>query len=760
MPLTSDLSIDYVNGILSYVGGFTDGIPDTTYSMNELYSYLMDVFDEPAQMDDANPMRAPTPTDYKILYPWFMDPTSVKAFYGGALESEGWAKVGTEDTSTIGGFGITKLLHGGTPTEGGDGYTDKGVVLTGGTSGATGEILWADNANNVIWVRNTSSTQFDDATPESITGTGWSVTLISATGVESGENLWSNLYTIAQIRDFTDIYIIQDDVKLTEWWDDGSIDVLVLVQEAGSLIDSGIVTVLARQQTSLYDFFQPDLSNGGRNPAPLSTAIDANNSTGSRTIATGVHSGAFEVGELIVGGTSGARAILTAYVTDTSLTYALVDKNLTDFQSGEVITGQTSTETATSSGSPADSGPATWTNVTLAFGAISRDLNNGNGSRPYSIEIDCNTRVLTQVYERLKYITRRGSTTQIGVTGSQEDGEQYLGSEVRLKTTTPAPSGFTEGGTLTQTGGVGDGATGIIVAYHSSPEDIVILSNVRGTFTDDSTSISDGANSGDIDSGGVTSAINGAFKSAPFGTFAGGTFFGAPGVYVTDLDAGDIQAYQLIDDLGVTQQPPNEIAVSISGLAAGDRAGIFRRASSTGPIEKDRYQGTAQSPGATTIVVGTSISSDEPAAGVVKIIDVSEDNDPEALLRYTSWTGSTFTLATAVSGTATAGSSGNALEDTGADFGVTDDVRVGDTIRNTTTSAWGYIVSIDGVNDLTTVSAEGQTLTWSTGNGYETNTLPFTSTVSDNVYVPFVLQAATGASVSNTFIYSADVYGR
>lgn len=761
MPLSSDLAIDYVNGIISYVGGFTNGIPDATYDMNAVYSYLMDVFDEPGQLDDPSPMDGLTPTNYELLYPWFIDPTSVKAFYGGAIESNGWTKFGTEHTSNIGGFGITRLKYtgDGAPSQGNDGYTDKGDILTGGTSGATGKILWADNANDVIYVRNTSATQFDDTTPENVTSTpaGWDFDLDSGDGAESGENLWSNLYSLAQIKDDTDIYLLQDDTKLTSWWADAEsnhLDVLVLVKEAGTLIDSGIVWVFARQYGTLYDHFAADLSGGGRNPAPLATAVDLNNPTGWKTIATGAHSGAFTVGEVITGGTSGAKGILTSYVTDTSLDYYLVGKDLTDFQNGEVITGEDSTETATSSGAPSTTGPAANT-ATLAFGAVSYDLNNGNGSRPYSITIDCNTETLADVYEWLKYITRRGSTTQIGVSGSQEDGEQYVGSEVRLKTGTPAPGAFTEGATLTdQT----SGATGIIVAYHSSPEDLVILSNVRGTFGATNT-VSDGTNSASIDAGGVETIAP--VKQSPLGTFAGGTFFGAPGVRVIDLDSGDIKAYQLIDDLGVTQQPPNEIAVAISGLTAGDRGGIFRRDGSTGPIEKDRYLGTAQAAEATTVVVGTAISSDEPAAGFVKIVDKSDAEEPEALLRYTSWTTSTFTLAAdAGAGTATAGSSGDALEDTGADFGGTDDVKVGDTIVNTTTNAWGFVVSIDGTNDLTTVSAPGQTLTWTSGDGYKINVLPFATTTSDWVYVPFVAEVATASSVSNTYIYSADVYGR
>jgi hypothetical protein len=758
MPLSADLDIDYVNGIISYVGGFTNGIPDTVYDMNAVYSYLMDVFDEPGQLDDPSPMDGLTPTNYEILYPWFIDPTSVKAFYGGAIESNGWAKFGTEDTSNIGGFGITVLKYSGdgSPTQGNDGFTDKGVTLTGGTSTATGDILWADNTNDLIYVRNTSTTQFQDG--EAVTGTGWNIDTDNPDGFESGESLWPNLYSLAQIKNDTDIFLVQDDTKLTSWWADAEtdhLDILVLIRDMGVLIDSGNVTVFARQANTLMDHFTADLSGGGRNPAPLATSADLNNETGWRSISTAAdHSGPFTIGEVITGGTSGAKGILTAFVDDVSIDYYLVGKDLTDFQSAEVITGEDSTETATTNGAPANAGPALST-ATVAFGAISKDLNNGNGAQPYSIDIDCNTELLEDVYEYLKYVTRRGSATALGPAGGTEDGEQYIGNVVRLRTATPAPGGFVEGNTLTdQT----SGATGVIVAYHSSPEDIVILSNVRGTFGATNT-VSDGTNSAAIDAAGVdTTTPN---KQAPFGSFAGGVFFGAPGVYIQDMDSGDIKNYSLIDDLGAVQDPPNEIAVTLSGLTAGDRGGCFRRESSVLPIHKDRYLGTVQSAEATSVIVGTGINSDEPAAGVVKVVDISDEEQPEALLRYTSWATSTFTLATdAGAGSATGGSSGNDLEDTAADFGGVDDVKVGDTIVNTTTNAWGFVVEITDTENLVTVSAPGQTLTWTSTNNYKINVLPFATTTSDYVYVPFFAQVATASSISNTYIYSAGVEAR
>ena len=45
---------------------------------------------------------------------------------------------------------------------------------------------------------------------------------------------------------------------------------------------------------------------------------------------------------------------------------------------------------------------ATWTDVTITFGTVSRDLNNGNGAQNYDAEINCGGRPMTEVYERLK----------------------------------------------------------------------------------------------------------------------------------------------------------------------------------------------------------------------------------------------------------------------------------------------------------------------------------------------------------------------
>jgi hypothetical protein len=76
-------------------------------------------------------------------------------------------------------------------------------------------------------------------------------------------------------------------------------------------------------------------------------------------------------------------------------------------------------------------------------------------------------------------------------------------------------------------------------------------------------------------------------KAAPFGTFAGGTFFGAQGVWITNYAAN--QVFQLIDDSGTTQSPPNTVFVEVSALVSGDRVGVFKLDTPGGDIERDTY---------------------------------------------------------------------------------------------------------------------------------------------------------------------------
>ena len=140
-------------------------------------------------------------------------------------------------------------------------------------------------------------------------------------------------------------------------------------------------------------------------------------------------------------------------------------------------------------------------------------------------------------------------------------------------------------------------------------------------------------------------------KASPFGTFAGGKFFGAQGVWIQDMAAADVKNYQLIDADNTTQNPPNQQTLTISNLISGDRVSVFRTVSATdSSIKKDMYVSAAGNTASNAaFIVSTTITADTPAGtttpGYIRVVDISDTTATrEARYTYSSWSGSTFTL--------------------------------------------------------------------------------------------------------------------
>lgn len=375
-------------------------------------------------------------------------------------------------------------------------YSAKTITRTGGSGVDTVLDLYSfvmDSMDELAQMDDTVPMSAQTPTAFSLIN-GWTIAAASYEYLKGGsisdttnDDVWSNVYTLGSIESGTQIYIEQNGAILTSFWSTGHIDLLVKVKSAGSLIDSGLVRVFAREYTDTYDHFQIDLSAGGRNPVPLATADDLNNQTASGTVAG-------------------------------------------------------------------------WTDVTVTFGTVSRDLNNGNGAKNYDVEIDCAGRRLSQVYERVKYITRRGETATLN--GAQ--GQRYR--------------------------------------------------SANGSYTE--------------------------VKASPFGTFAGGTFFGARGVWLKNVNALDVKSYQLIAADGTVQTPPNAVSVSVTGLVSGDRVAVFRLTGAGGSIDKTEMltSGTNTS-GASTLNVD-AIGADVPSVGFLRIYI---DANTEHLYTYTGRTSTQFT---------------------------------------------------------------------------------------------------------------------
>jgi hypothetical protein len=241
--------------------------------------------------------------------------------------------------------------------------------------------------------------------------------------------------------------------------------------------------------------------------------------------------------------------------------------------------------------------------------------------------------------------------------------------------------------------------------------------------------------------------------ASPFGTLAGGVFFGAPGVTLTTsaVAAGDEQNYQLIDDDGVTQVPPNAVSVSVTNLLCGDAVAVFRLTGAGGDINKTEFTlaGDGSPPGNTlgevAIKVDATIGADTVTNPNSKIRLISSSGC-EHRYRYDSYTGRNFTLSPAATGTAEAASTSTSIVDISEDFVATHEVEVGDYVRKTDTGEFARITAISTTtNPNDTLTTEDIGVEWDAGTGgYSINTLVENYPTGTNAYVPFIERIANG----------------
>jgi len=69
------------------------------------------------------------------------------------------------------------------------------------------------------------------------------------------------------------VYVVQSGSKLTSFWPDGHIQILVKAKTGGALIDSGDIRVYSRKYGQTYGDFAANLVAGGEQPAAISTAL-------------------------------------------------------------------------------------------------------------------------------------------------------------------------------------------------------------------------------------------------------------------------------------------------------------------------------------------------------------------------------------------------------------------------------------------------------------------------------------------------------
>lgn len=762
-----------------------------TRTMNEFYSASMTLYALSAQMSERVNLTAQTPVDYTAVNAHFVDQTTTEHLLGGTLQSSGWG--GTIGSDAV----LVRRPYDSTGGAATDFVTaDIGRTIVGTTSGFSGTILdfnTVATAEYLIIRPDDPTVDFFNNETEAFTVTGGTGAALFNSTATAGESIWSNPNTIASLAANTLVYIFQGGPGDTggdtrnrvvagkgteEWWAEGNIDILLQVLDHGASFDQGFASFFARQLTQLSSHSVVDLSAGARTPIALETQDDVNASKGFKQLVTDAETGGgwgpadvgVRINEDIA--TPTWEAVLTS-ITGTGPNYTMQFYPVADLTlpAGlDVFEDLAATKTATLT-APAPTNvnaeAAPDNTITIVHTAILRDLNNGNGSQPYSIEIDAQATPINDMYERTKFETRRGETGTTETDGIE--GQEYIGTEYHLSYSAPTGT-FVEGEQLWMhdTGNVLV-ATAILVADHTGLDEL-LFRNFRRFTSNAITQVGDNvaqASYTDFATVDVERAIT-PVKAAPFGTFAGGTFFGAPGVFIIDLFAGDEQAFSLIDDLGVAQVPPNTVSILVTNTVSGDTVAVYRRVSATAGSDIDRAEynpNATQGPvnnttaGVTTLTVTGAISNEAPDSGKVQLVDVSNNNET-IRIRYSSVARAapgvfTFTPST---GTADAGGSSTVLIDAASTFQA-DGVEVGDVARNITDGTEpATVVSVDSETQLTTTAlAGGASNDWATGDLFEINLLARQYVTADDVWVPFILRQADATSESNSIIHTVDI---
>lgn len=730
MAIQDDFVIDYVDRKITYTPAFAHERPATIYTVNELYSYLQDTFDEPAQMDDPVPMSAQTPTQYTMINSWFIDDNTMKVLYGGSIQTSEWAKSGAA--------GITGLRWVNEPTD--DPLAgDVGEILTGGTSAATGVILAVDGYRQVMWVRNTSVAQFQDN--ENVTGTGVDVQTETINGFQTGESTWSNLFSVGSLQSQTEIYIGQEDdqlggvayhtattykvrtEKIDEWWDAdvdfatgspnllggaGHFDILIKTQEAGVAIDGQRLGAYARQASKVYSHFE--LVGGvGNFVVPFaSTGSDLNAADGPYVVSFDGRTGNdLEIGDIIENGPHGAgtglnepsgrlRAVVTAVTGGASASgtfdYYLIGENepwppnartLKQFEDNDDLVVRGDTTDFDISGLPNLQGPSTAQGITVTFANTQLDINEDTTDEEYACTIDCNSVALADVYKRVMFLTSRGN--QDGTASNVQDelifsakdaygeaGEFYKAvGDITFpwdgKTGTPPA----EGTYVTNNGAT---ATGVVVSL-SNPAGAsgqAVLTQVKGTWVnDDQVAIVGGHGSNEVlvNTTSITSLVDN--TAAPFGSFAGGRWFVAKGVVLINVPAADNNNWETVGLTSTTAIAPlTTITVTFAGLVANTRAVLFEVGTADGIdiVKTQNGVGSIAAIAATTVTLDTTIANDVPATGWMRVVDTSSTTGEEYRYEYSGISGTTVTFRTNanLSGTTTSIGTTTVLNDTGA----------------------------------------------------------------------------------------------
>jgi hypothetical protein len=272
---------------------------------------------------------------------------------------------------------------------------------------------------------------------------------------------------------------------------------------------------------------------------------------------------------------------------------------------------------------------AGFTDVTNTEGYQGIDASGDGVDEFYYSDWEYGSRSVNQFYERLKWLTREGSSSTVyGL-----NGELFRGITHEIDVDTPT-------GTFAAVEAVSwSGGTGQMLAIDSTTAATKMwIQLLTGVAPTDGQTIT-GASSATVD---VDTTVTERAISTPFvGVSTGSAIIGAFGV---GIGADDLTASDLVFDLTNTSvTPPNNVTFTVSGLVSGEDRILVGPEDGSGGLDLDQLStsGTLNGAAVTTVTVSTTIPSDTPASGTIRVL---RDSGVYERIEYSSYSGSDFTI--------------------------------------------------------------------------------------------------------------------
>lgn len=273
---------------------------------------------------------------------------------------------------------------------------------------------------------------------------------------------------------------------------------------------------------------------------------------------------------------------------------------------------------------------ANYTDITNSEGYRGIDV-SGNGSDEFFYsDWEFGSRTVNQFYERLKWLTREGSTSTLyGL-----NGELFRGITHEINVDTPS-------GTFGAVEAVSwSGGTGQMLAIDSPTAATKMwIQLLTGVAPTDGQAITGGTSSATV---AVNVTVTDRAVSAPFvGASTGSAIIGAFGL---GIGADDLTSSDLLFDLTNTSiTPPNNVTFSMFGVISGQDRVLIGPDNGSGGLDVDQLStsGTLSGAAVTTLTASTSIPTDTPSSGTIR---VQRNSGTYSRIAYSAYSGAAFTI--------------------------------------------------------------------------------------------------------------------